>query len=49
MDLKKHIHYCEMYIDNDTKKQYYNSGSFCDEPCHYLLIDKNGNVDLKEI
>jgi hypothetical protein len=44
-----HIHYAEAYVCPDTGKEYYNSGSFCDEPCHYLLIDKNGEVTLKEI
>jgi DNA repair exonuclease SbcCD nuclease subunit len=44
-----HIHYAECYVCPDTKKEYYNSGSFCDEPCHYLLINDKGNVTLKEI
>jgi len=42
-----HIHFAEIYHDEDV--QYCNSGSFCDEPCHYLLITSNGNVHLKEI
>jgi hypothetical protein len=44
-----HIHYAESYTCPNSNKEYHNSGSFCDEPCHYLLIDKDGNVDLKEI
>ena len=44
-----HIHYAECYTCPKTKKEYYNSGSFCDEPCHYLLINDKGNVTLKEI
>lgn len=44
-----HIHYAEEYKCPDTGKEYYNSGSFCDEPCHYLLINQNGSVDLKHI
>jgi UDP-2,3-diacylglucosamine pyrophosphatase LpxH len=42
-----HIHFAEIHKEED--KEYANSGSFCDEPCHYLLIDKEGNVTLKEI
>ena len=42
-----HIHFAESYIEGN--KEYHNSGSFCDEPCHYLLIDSKGNVTLKEI
>ena len=44
-----HIHYAEIYKDRATGKEYYNSGSFCDDPCHYLLIDKMGVVTLKEV
>jgi UDP-2,3-diacylglucosamine pyrophosphatase LpxH len=44
-----HIHYAETYICSETGKGYYNSGSFCDEPSHYLMIDKEGNVTLKDI
>jgi UDP-2,3-diacylglucosamine pyrophosphatase LpxH len=44
-----HIHYAEAYTCPDSGKEYYNSGSFCDEPCHYLLIDAQGNVKIKEI
>lgn len=44
-----HIHYAESYVCPNTNKEYHNSGSFCDEPCHYLLINCNGNVNLKEI
>ena len=44
-----HIHFAESFKCSDTGKEYHNSGSFCDEPCHYLLIDKEGNVTLKEI
>jgi UDP-2,3-diacylglucosamine pyrophosphatase LpxH len=44
-----HIHFAETYICPETGKEYYNSGSFCDVPCHYLLIDAEGNVQLKEI
>jgi UDP-2,3-diacylglucosamine pyrophosphatase LpxH len=42
-----HIHFAEIYDNGD--KEYYNSGSFCDDPCHYLLIDSKGIVTLKEI
>ena len=42
-----HIHFAEVYKEGN--KEYANSGSFCDEPCNYLLIDKEGNVTLKEI
>lgn len=42
-----HIHFAEIYDNGD--KEYYNSGSFCDDPCHYLLIDEKGFVSLKEI
>lgn len=44
-----HIHYAESYIDPESGVEYHNSGSFCDSPSHYLLIDKRGNVTLKEI
>ena len=44
-----HIHYAEAYTCPDSGKEYYNSGSFCDEPCHYLLIKENGEVIVKEI
>jgi len=44
-----HIHYAESYTCPDSGKEYHNSGSFCDDPCHYLVIDKNGNVTVKEI
>ena len=44
-----HIHYAESYYEPFSFKEYHNSGSFCDEPCHYLLINSNGNVNLKEV
>ncbi len=44
-----HIHYAESFVCSETGKEYHNSGSFCDEPCHYLTIDQKGNVSLKEI
>ena len=44
-----HIHYAESFKCSESGKEYHNSGSFCDEPCHYLIIDKEGNVTLKEI
>jgi UDP-2,3-diacylglucosamine pyrophosphatase LpxH len=44
-----HIHYAEVFKDKSTGKEYYNSGSFCDDLCHYLLINKEGKVSLKEI
>ena len=44
-----HIHFAETYKDLESNKEYYNSGSFCDEPSHYLLINKNGDVSLKEV
>lgn len=44
-----HIHYAESYVCPDSGKEYHNSGSFCDDPCHYLLIDSKGNVKVKEI
>jgi UDP-2,3-diacylglucosamine pyrophosphatase LpxH len=43
-----HLHYAEIFKDKSTGKEYYNSGSFCDDPCHYLIIDKEGVVTLKE-
>jgi UDP-2,3-diacylglucosamine pyrophosphatase LpxH len=42
-----HIHFAEASDNGD--KEYYNSGSFCDEPCHYLLINNKGIVTLKDI
>jgi UDP-2,3-diacylglucosamine pyrophosphatase LpxH len=42
-----HIHFAEIYDNGD--KEYFNSGSFCDDPCHYLLIDSKGIVTLKEV
>jgi UDP-2,3-diacylglucosamine pyrophosphatase LpxH len=42
-----HIHFAE--TSNNGDKEYYNSGSFCDEPCHYLLINNKGIVTLKDI
>jgi UDP-2,3-diacylglucosamine pyrophosphatase LpxH len=44
-----HIHYAESFVCSESGKEYHNSGSFCDEPCHYLIIDKEGKVTLKEI
>ena len=44
-----HIHYAEIYKCPFTSKEYYNSGSFCDDPCHYLIIDGLGCVHLKEV
>ena len=44
-----HVHYAEEYFCTKMNKNYYNTGSFCDDPCHYLIIDKDGNVTLKEI
>ena len=44
-----HIHFAESFVCSETGKEYHNSGSFCDDPCHYLLIDKNGEVTLKEV
>lgn len=42
-----HIHFAEVFKDGE--KEYANSGSFCDEPCHYLIIDNKGDVTLKEV
>jgi UDP-2,3-diacylglucosamine pyrophosphatase LpxH len=44
-----HIHYAEAYECPDSGKEYYNSGSFCDDPCHYLLINSKGEVSVKEV
>jgi len=44
-----HIHFAESFKCLESGKEYHNSGSFCDDPCHYLIIDKKGNVTLKEI
>lgn len=44
-----HVHYAEKYFCTKTNKNYYNTGSFCDSPCHYLIVDKDGGVTLKEI
>jgi UDP-2,3-diacylglucosamine pyrophosphatase LpxH len=44
-----HLHYAEIYKDGTTGKEYYNSGSFCDSICHYILIDDRGHVTLKHI
>ncbi len=44
-----HIHFAESFVCSESGKEYHNSGSFCDEPCHYLIIDKEGKVTLKEI
>jgi len=44
-----HIHFAESFKCPETGKEYYNSGSFCDEPCHYLVINSRGEVTLKEI
>jgi UDP-2,3-diacylglucosamine pyrophosphatase LpxH len=44
-----HIHFAESFVCPESGKEYHNSGSFCDEPCHYLIIDKEGKVTLKEI
>ena len=43
-----HIHFAESFVCSEGK-EYHNSGSFCDDPCHYLIIDKEGNFSLKEI
>lgn len=44
-----HVHYAEEYHCIKTNKSYYNTGSFCDSPSHYIIIDNNGKVILKEI
>jgi UDP-2,3-diacylglucosamine pyrophosphatase LpxH len=44
-----HVHYAEVYHCKNTNKSYYNTGSFCDNPSHYIIIDVNGKVNLKEI
>ena len=45
-----HIHYAESYVDPESNVEYHNSGSFCDNPSHYLVINnKTGKVSLKEI
>jgi UDP-2,3-diacylglucosamine pyrophosphatase LpxH len=44
-----HVHYAEVYHCNKTNKSYYNTGSFCDNPSHYIIIDSNGKVNLEEI
>jgi UDP-2,3-diacylglucosamine pyrophosphatase LpxH len=44
-----HIHFAETYKCPDSNKEYYNSGSFCDTPCHYLIINSQGEVILKEV
>jgi UDP-2,3-diacylglucosamine pyrophosphatase LpxH len=44
-----HVHYAEEYHCIKTNKSYYNTGSFCDSPSHYIIIDGNGKVILKEI
>jgi UDP-2,3-diacylglucosamine pyrophosphatase LpxH len=44
-----HVHYAEVYHCKNTNKSYYNTGSFCDNPSHYIIIDKDGKVRLKEV
>ncbi len=44
-----HVHYAEEYHCVKTNKSYYNTGSFCDSPSHYIIIDNNGKVILREI
>jgi UDP-2,3-diacylglucosamine pyrophosphatase LpxH len=44
-----HVHYAEEYHCIKTNKSYYNTGSFCDSPSHYIIIDGDGEVNLKEI
>ena len=42
-----HSHLPEHY--KDTWVQSINSGSFCENPCHYVLVDDKGQVTLNEI
>lgn len=42
-----HSHIADDAVENGVR--YINSGSFCELPCHYILVDKNGNAGLKEI
>ena len=45
-----HVHAATFKISDQTNKHYWNSGSFCDDPCHYLTIDDDtGEIELKEI
>jgi predicted phosphodiesterase len=45
--LAGHTHYPEIHSEGDTT--YINSGSFCDEECSYIEIDKFGNAKLKYV
>lgn len=44
-----HIHYAESFVCPESSLEYHNSGSFCDNPSHYLLINSKGGVFLKEV
>jgi len=44
-----HIHFAESFVCDSSGVEYYNSGSFCDDPSHYLLINSKGEVIFKEI
>jgi UDP-2,3-diacylglucosamine pyrophosphatase LpxH len=44
-----HVHYAEAYHCDKTNKSYYNTGSFCDSPSHYIIINGSGKVILNEI
>jgi UDP-2,3-diacylglucosamine pyrophosphatase LpxH len=44
-----HVHYAEEYHCIKTNKSYYNTGSFCDSPSHYIIITQEGIVKLKDI
>jgi predicted phosphodiesterase len=37
------------HVDTRNDILFVNSGSFCDNPCNYVTIDKGGTVGLREI
>ena len=45
-----HVHVANFKRNPITLKNYWNCGSFCDDPCHYLVIkEDSGEILLKEI
>jgi len=37
------------HVDTRNDILFVNSGSFCDNPCNYVTIDKSGLVELREV
>lgn len=42
-----HVHQASIVEEDGVR--YWNTGTFCDNPSHYLLISEEGDIELKEL